>query len=243
MQDPNQMTSDGTTGIGQRRAAGRAERRPVARPAPLRHAVFDAILEMIISRELRPGDHLGEGELAEHLAVSRQPVREALQQLQAEGWVDLRPGAGAFVHSPTEKEVSDLLAMRTMLETEAARLAAEGSNDADVGRLWQLWDAGVRAVESNDLEGIISANAGFHACVMNMGDNRVLKELSQLVERRVRWHYRPVAQIRGKHSWDEHAELIRAIAAGDAVGAARIMANHTERTRQVTRERTDETSV
>jgi DNA-binding GntR family transcriptional regulator len=62
----------------------------------------------------------------------------------------------------------------------------------------------------------------------------VLAELAKLVDRRVRWHYRPVAQVRGKHSWDEHADLIRAIAAGDADSAARIMSEHTERTRSVT---------
>jgi DNA-binding GntR family transcriptional regulator len=236
MQNINRMTTDEDPSFGKRRTVGRAERRPVARPVPLRHAVFEALLEMIISRELKPGEHLGEGELAEHLGVSRQPVREAFQQLQAEGWVDLRPGQGAFVHSPTTKEVNDLLAVRTMLESQSARLAAEARDDGDVGRLWQIWDSGVRAVEANDVEGIISANADFHACVMGIGDNRVLEELSKLVDRRVRWHYRPVAQVRGKHSWDEHAELIRAIAASDAEAAGRIMAEHTERTRRVTHE-------
>ncbi len=232
----NGMTADGEPRFERRRSAPRTERRPVARPVPLRHAVFDAILEMIISRDLKPGEHLGEGELAEHLGVSRQPVREAFQQLHAEGWVDLRPGQGAFVHSPTEKEVDDLLAVRTMLESQSARLAAVARNDGDIGRLWQIWDAGVRAVEAGDLEGIIGANADFHACVMSIGDNRVLAELAKLVDRRVRWHYRPVAQVRGKHSWDEHAELIRAIAAGDADSAGRIMSDHTERTRRVTHE-------
>jgi DNA-binding GntR family transcriptional regulator len=228
-------TSDGEPTF-RKRPSGRAVRRPVARPVPLRHAVFDALLEMIISRELQPGEHLGEGELAEHLGVSRQPVREAFQQLQADGWVDLRPGQGAFVHSPTQKEVDDLLAVRTMLESQSARLAAGARNDGDIGRLWQIWDAGTRAVEAGELKAMVDANAEFHGCVMSIGDNRVLAELAQLVDRRVRWHYRPVAQLRGKHSWDEHAELIRAIAAGDVDNAGRIMSEHTERTRRVTHE-------
>jgi DNA-binding GntR family transcriptional regulator len=83
---------------------------------------------------------------------------------------------------------------------------------------------------------MVAANGDFHACVMSIGDNRVLAELAQLVDRRVRWHYRPVAHARGKDSWDEHAELIRAIAAGDGDSAARIMSDHTERTRRVTHE-------
>jgi DNA-binding GntR family transcriptional regulator len=242
MQNIDRMITEEDPEFGKRRNAGRAERRPVARPVPLRLAVFEAILEMIISRELKPGEHLGEGELADHLGVSRQPVREAFQQLHAEGWVDLRPGQGAFVHSPTTKEVNDLLAVRTMLESQSARLAAEARNDGDIGRLWQIWDAGVRAVEANDVEGMIGANAEFHACVLGIGDNHVLEELSKLVDRRVRWHYRPVAQVRGKHSWDEHADLIRAIAAGDAGAAGRIMGEHTERTRRVTHESAEKES-
>ena len=94
------------------------------RPGPLRERVYEALLELITTRSLRPGQHLVESELARHLGVSRQPVREALQRLNTEGWVDLRPAQGAFVHEPTEDEADQLLTVRTLLEAEAARLAA-----------------------------------------------------------------------------------------------------------------------
>ncbi len=71
-----------------------------------------------------------ESELAGHLGVSRQPVREALQRLNTEGWVDLRPAQGAFVHEPTEEEADQLLTVRTLLEAEAARLAAANAGSA-----------------------------------------------------------------------------------------------------------------
>jgi DNA-binding GntR family transcriptional regulator len=219
----------------ERAAALRAVRGPVTRPVPLRQAVFDALVEMIISRALQPGEHLGEGELAEMLGVSRQPVREAFQQLHAEGWVDLRPGQGAFVHAPTEKEADDLLAVRTLLETEAARCAAALRTDEDVAHLWQLWEAGRKAVAAEDPEQMVGANAALHAYVLGIGDNAVLAELSTQVDRRVRWHFTPVAAARGSASWDEHAELIRAIADGDQGRAAAVMRDHTERTRKVTR--------
>src|SRR6478752_3378368 len=103
--------------------AGSARR--VARPTPLRQAVSDALAELIISGTLKSGQHLVESELAEQLGVSRQPVREALQRLHTDGWVDLRPAQGAFVHTPSEDEVDQLLGVRTVLETYSARLAAE----------------------------------------------------------------------------------------------------------------------
>ena len=64
----------------------------IDRPVPLRERVYQAIQELIISRQLAPGQHLVESELAELLGVSRQPIREALQLLSSEGWVDLSSG-------------------------------------------------------------------------------------------------------------------------------------------------------
>ena len=108
-------------------AAARTGRPPLERPAPLRQAVYDMLVEMIITRELQPGQHLVEHELAAQLGVSRQPVREALQRLHSDGWVDLRPALGAFVHIPTDAEADQLLAVRTLLEAESARLAAKAA--------------------------------------------------------------------------------------------------------------------
>src|SRR6185437_12123469 len=97
----------------------------VQRPAPLRQAVYDAIVELIVHGTLQRGRHVVEAELAEYLGVSRQPVREALQRLQTDGWIELRPGQGAFVHIPSEEEVDQLLGVRSVLETHSAGLAAE----------------------------------------------------------------------------------------------------------------------
>lgn len=63
---------------------------------------------------------------------SRQPVREALQRLDTEGWFDLRPAQDAFVHQPIEEEADQPLSVRTLLEAEAARLAAANSGSAGI---------------------------------------------------------------------------------------------------------------
>ncbi|HEY2792742.1 MAG TPA: GntR family transcriptional regulator [Micromonosporaceae bacterium] len=208
-------------------------RRPVERPVPLRRLVFDAIIEMIINRDLQPGQHLSEADLAQTLGVSRQPIREALQQLQTEGWVNLRQGQGAFVHAPTRKETDDLLAVRIILEAESAREAALGRSDADIAKLWALWHHGTEVAAKGDREAMVAANAELHAYIMSIGGNSVLAELGRVVDRRVRWHYTPIAVVRGSDSWDEHAELIHAIAEGDADKAAAIMREHAGRTRTI----------
>lgn len=206
--------------------------RRIDRPVPLRERVYQAMQELIISRQLAPGQHLVESELAEMLGVSRQPVREALQLLNSEGWVDLRPGYGAFVHAPTEEEVDQLLVVRAALEAESARLAALNADADGIARLRKLCAEGVAAVDSDDIDGMVAANAELHRGVTELSGNRILLDFVSQVDRRVRWYYTPVARHRGHQSWREHAQVIDAIEAGDAERASRIMREHTERTRQ-----------
>ncbi len=202
------------------------------RPGPLRERVYEALLQLITTRALRPGQHLVESELAQHLGVSRQPVREALQRLNTDGWVDLRPAQGAFVHEPTEDEADQLLTVRTLLEAEAARLAAVNADAPGVAELEELCRRGEEAVGGEQVDAVVEANAAFHARVMRLAGNPVLAELASQVDRRVRWYYTPVARQRGAQSWIEHRELIAAIADGDEARATAVMREHTEHTRR-----------
>ncbi|MEV6804960.1 GntR family transcriptional regulator [Streptomyces sp. NPDC051132] len=202
------------------------------RPGPLRERVYEALLELITTRALQPGQHLVESELAGHLGVSRQPVREALQRLNTEGWVDLRPAQGAFVHEPTEEEADQLLTVRTLLEAEAARLAAAHADADSIAVLEELCAEGERAVAAEDVDRAVALNAAFHSKVMELAGNTVLAGLAAQVDRRVRWYYTPVARRRGGQSWTEHRALIAAIAGRDEQRATRLMREHTEHTRR-----------
>jgi DNA-binding GntR family transcriptional regulator len=206
--------------------------RRIDRPVPLREHVYQAMQELIISRRLAPGQHLVESELAQMLGVSRQPVREALQWLNNEGWVDLRPGYGAFVHAPTPDEADELLAVRALLESEAARLAAHHADADGIARLRDLNRQGEDALAKDDVDNAVALNAAVHRCVTELSGNKVLLDFATQVDRRVRWYYTPIARQRGKKSWQEHAALIDAIEKRDADTAARIMQEHTERTRK-----------
>ncbi|MEU3412471.1 GntR family transcriptional regulator [Streptomyces sp. NPDC006658] len=207
------------------------------RPGPLRERVYEALLELITTRALRPGQHLVESELAGHLGVSRQPVREALQRLNTEGWVDLRPAQGAFVHEPTEEEADQLLTVRTLLEAEAARLAAAHADSAGIAVLEELCVEGEQAVAAEDVDRAVALNAAFHSKVMELAGNTVLAGLAAQVDRRVRWYYTPVARQRGRQSWVEHRELIAAVEARDEQRATQLMRAHTEHTRRSYHER------
>ncbi len=207
--------------------------RPLQRPVPLRQSVYDALIDLIVGGELPPGQHMVETDLARQLGVSRQPIREALHRMEAEGWVDLRPSQGAFVHVPTDSEVDELLDVRALLEAETARLAAaRGSTPAQLARLREICRDGEAAAEAGDFGAAVTANSAFHTEVAALGGNAVLAELADIVGRRGQWYYRMVAPERGHGSWTEHAEMIEAIESSDADRAQALARKHTERTRQ-----------
>jgi DNA-binding GntR family transcriptional regulator len=206
--------------------------RPLQRPVPLRQSVYDALIDLIVGGELPPGQHMVEIDLANQLGVSRQPIREALHRMEAEGWVDLRPSQGAFVPVPTDSEVDELLDVRALLEAETARLAAaRPASSAQLARLSEICRDGEAAAKADDFGAAVAANNAFHAEVAAAGGNAVLAELADIVGRRVQWYYRMVAPERGHGSWTEHAEMIEAIESGDAERAQALARNHTERTR------------
>jgi DNA-binding GntR family transcriptional regulator len=206
--------------------------RPLPRPVPLRQSVYDALIDLIVGGELPPGQHMVETELARQLGVSRQPIREALHRMEAEGWVDLRPSQGAFVHVPTDQEVDELLDVRELLEAETARLAARSGSLEQVARLREILAEGQAAIGVDDFGRAVAANDSFHAEVAAIAGNSVLAELAGIVGRRVQWYYRMVAPARGRGSWIEHREMIDAIQAGDAEWAQLLARRHTERTRE-----------
>lgn len=201
------------------------------RPAPLRQRVQEQLRELIVARVLAPGDHLVEGELAERLGVSRGPVREALQALHLEGWVDLYSGRGAFVHTPSDSEVDEIFAVRVALESEAAALAASRTSGTELEQLRALCARGRDAVNAADDAAAVAANSEFHATVARYSGVRLLAEYIETLDLRVRWLYKPLVAVRRMDSWTEHEEILDAFQSHDTEAAAKLMRAHSERTR------------
>ncbi len=214
---------------------------PVNRAAPLRVQVAGTLRELIVSGRLERGRHLVESDLAQALGVSRQPVREALQDLARDRWVELRPSFGAFVHTPTAQEVDDVFRVRSALEAEAAaraaaRVGAGVVGKADLRDLHRIVQDGASAADRCEEARIVERNSSFHGHVVAMSGNQVLAELAAAIEGRVRWYFATIATARAAHSWSEHAEVVDAIMAGGEEAAATLMRAHCERSRQVLQE-------
>jgi DNA-binding GntR family transcriptional regulator len=205
--------------------------RSLKRSVPLRDRVYEALEELIIYGSLAPGQHLVEADIAKMLGVSRIPVREGLQLLARDGWIDLRPRQGAFVHQPEMSEVDDVFSVRTLLEVESTRLAACKATIHATQDLRKILRRGSDALVRADEKELVMLNSQFHASISRMGDNQVLAGLIARLDKRIRWYFAPVVRTRGSNSWREHLDIVEAIEARDPRRASEAMQKHAEATR------------
>ncbi len=96
----------------------------VTGPVSLKDKAYHAIKAAILSLKLKPGDPLVESDLAQQLGISKTPVRDALLELEREGFVTKVPFKGTYVTEITLKDVREVFQVRAVLEGLAARLAA-----------------------------------------------------------------------------------------------------------------------
>lgn len=181
----------------------------------LRDQVLAELRRRIVNGDYPPGQRLTEDRLAADFGVSRNPVREALRIVQADGLVTMTPRRGAVVATPDASSVADLFAVRSSLETVAARMAAERATAQDVADLRALLDAAREATERDDLSRVAELNRDLHMRVIATSGNRWLSSISSSLYLHVHWVFRIGAAHRAPHSWQEHIRLVDAIEAGD----------------------------
>ena len=195
---------------------------------PLRDVVFNTLRQAILKGELAPGERLMEIQLAQKLGVSRTPVREAFQTLEAEGLIELRMNRGAIVKTIDEKYITDHYEMRILLESEAAKRAAQrGMPDAaDYIKKLEALQSHMESVSTEEYEEL---NLAVHSAIWTAADNeRLYKFLSSL------WNGPSVGIASPKldhyiKSTQEHIDILKAIQKQDAKAAQKEMAKHIER--------------
>lgn len=203
------------------------------RHGPLRTLIREQLLARINDGRFPPGVPLIEANLAERFQTSRIPVREALQDLAKDGWLDLNPRRHARVHVPSPGEVDNVFQVRSALQAESARLAASAATPEDVARLRALVKAGLKMAEDADHTSASQANGEFHQAITSISHNQMLAELVAHIEQRIHWYFTQIAAVRGVHSWHEHSQIVEAIAANDPDKAAADMRRHSQQTRSV----------
>ncbi|BBY87780.1 GntR family transcriptional regulator [Mycolicibacterium murale] len=193
---------------------------------PLREHAYDELRARIVGLELAPGTRLIERDLAEELAVSRIPLREAMQRLQQDGLVVVVPRQGAIVSPFTVDDVRDLFDVRESLEVLAARLAAERADQAGLDALEAQLDTAREATRNQDRPAIAAANAGFHTLIVDLAANPLLESMLRPLGARTQWLFHLTGDRDPGVQCLEHEELLAAIADHDPDRAAESAFHH-----------------
>jgi DNA-binding GntR family transcriptional regulator len=193
----------------------------------LRERALEALRGAITSGQYRPGDPLGEEQVAGRLGVSRGTVREALRHLQQEGLVT--PGARGMlrVHSLSPAEIRDLFQVRGALEGLAVTLIiASPTRDAAVATLRKA----LSDLDNphRDFSAHIDADLGFHLVLCQLSENSVLVDAWRHLEGLVRITILSDGDQHHSHimSGSHHAPIVDAVEAGDAAQAVKVLQDH-----------------
>ncbi len=197
---------------------------------PIRSRVASILKKAIYAGEYKSGEEMSLTKVAEQLGVSRTPVREAFQSLEAEGLITLRMNRGAIVNNIDEKFIRDTFYMRALLESEAAGLAAENGMSTEdlMESLHSLQDS-----ENIDRETYERLNQDIHTQIWACADNRRLTGcLTELWNGPSTRQTGEEAQRHYHLSTEEHIQILTAIAAKDVQEAKNCMHAHIRRSEE-----------
>jgi DNA-binding GntR family transcriptional regulator len=186
--------------------------------------VYRSLLDAICDGSLAPGQRITQEDIAHQLAVSRQPVLQALRLLKKDGFVRDAPGRGLLVAPLDSDWMRKVYEVRGALDALAARLAAQRRVKLDA----RLIEQGRKAARGRDVRAMIDADTAFHQAIYAAAGNPLIEQSAQLHWQHLRRVMGSVLQqARQRESvWDEHEAIARAIAAGDGARAARLIEEH-----------------
>ena len=186
--------------------------------------VYRALLDAISNGSLAPGERLTQEDIAKRLAVSRQPVLQALRLLKKDGFVHDAPGRGVWVAPLDVEWMRKVYQVRGALDALAARLAAAQRFRIDP----ELIERGRRAAAGRDVQAMLDADTAFHHAIYEASGNPLIAQSADQHWRHLRRAMGAVLQAEPQREslWDEHAAIADAVAAGDADRAARLSDEH-----------------
>ena len=189
--------------------------------------IVQALTKAIVEHRLEPGAKLAEQKLADQFGVSRTLVRQALLQLSQHQLIRLEPARGAFVAAPSVTEAKQVFAVRRMIETEMTRLFVSQVTPAKIRVLKDHVAQEKLAVQRGDASGRTELLGDFHVRMAELMGNDVLAHLlGQLISRCALITLMYQSDNAAEHSNEEHAQIVKALAARDEALAVRLMRSH-----------------
>ena len=188
--------------------------------------VYASLLDAISDGTLAPGARITQEEIAAQLAVSRQPVLQALRLLRKDGFVLDAPGRGVLVAPLDVNTLVQIYQVRSTLDALAAQLAAK--SHAVLGA--QLITEGRLAARGTDIKAMMTADAAFHTAIYAASGNPLIAQTAKTHWHHIRRAMGAVLQVSTMREsiWDEHEAIAKAIAHGNVTQAETLIRQHGE---------------
>ena len=193
---------------------------------PLYQRVAERLRERIVAHSMAPGSWIDEQALTAELGISRTPLRKALKVLAAEGLVTMKLRRGAYVTEVSERDLSEVFHLLSLLESDAAAVVAEQASDEQIAELAALHQRLEETVDERDA--FFAANERFHIRLLEIADNRWRNQMVADLRKVMKLyrHHSLFKQGRLEASLKEHRRIMSALKARDAVKVRELMQQH-----------------
>ncbi|MDO8535189.1 MAG: GntR family transcriptional regulator [Xanthobacteraceae bacterium] len=204
---------------------------PLEDTSTFKDRAYASLKDVIMSLNIyeQPGEvRLDERRLAQDLGISRTPVREAMAQLEREGFVRSVPRRGIYVVRKTKAEVIEMITAWAALESMAARLITQIATDEEIASLRKMFATFENGRLHANLDEYSEINIEFHQTIIRMSRNRVLTDLAENLFTHMRIIRRKTIgeQDRADRSIRDHLNIIQAIEARDTDRAEILVRDH-----------------
>lgn len=206
--------------------------RAVSRPQSLAERIYAQLKDDIFEFRLMPGDRFSEGEVAERVAASRTPVRQALHRLQREGFLEVRFRSGWQVRPLDFAHFDELYELRVVLELEAVRRLCQRPNDEQPAALQALERTWLVRQEARLQDGaaVSRLDEAFHCQLLEAAGNRemarVHREVSEKIRILRRLDFTQAQRI--ELTYAEHGQILEAILTRRLEEAQQLLKSHIE---------------
>lgn len=190
----------------------------------LTELTYRSIKEQLLNGTLSEGARLTEEQLASQLGISKSPVREALNRLEAEGLISIEPRRGAFVREFSIKEVSNLYDLREMLELYS--ISAANVTPELLEKLAESIERIQGFLQSGDKARHIEEDLRFHALIAEASDNAEFFRVFQNVQQKSLLCRYKTYHLSGTTAPASHSRILRALEVDDRPAASDAMREH-----------------
>jgi len=190
--------------------------------------IYNIIKERIITNKLKPGCRFNFEDLQSEFKISKTPLREALNKLEIEGFIEIRPRSGTYVKIPGEKDIIDIYDLRKAIEWQTLQLAATNIPESKLLNLQRDNNIAYTLVEKGDFSYFLECDTNFHSTLLNYCDNNRIKSVADTIDGHMKWFrfYSASSIEKTSRACQRHLQIIDLLLKKSVIEAADLLVLH-----------------